>query len=324
MVHPTAKDILLIGGGHSHALALRMWGMNPIAGLRLTLVSPSEVTPYSGMLPGLIAGHYRHEETHIDLVKLCAWAKVRFIQAEVTHLNASQNYVCLNDRPNLDFDICSIDIGSKPDHSIEGSQEFGIGIKPIDEFYAHWNELKSVLLHHRDKKALNIAVIGGGHGGVEVILAMHHWTIQNHIAANFSLVHRGTTLFEQSSKSQQKRLFQLLKESNIQLHLNFDCLKISATHLHSIDKKIEVDKVFYCTHAAAASWLKNSCLELNQQGFIHVNDHLQSVNQPHIFAAGDICCQISAPRPKAGVYAVRMAPVLIENLINFNLNKGNT
>ena len=52
------RDLVLVGGGHAHALALRMLAMRPIGGLRVTLVSPSSHTPYSGMLPGLLAGHY--------------------------------------------------------------------------------------------------------------------------------------------------------------------------------------------------------------------------------------------------------------------------
>ena len=83
------RDLVLVGGGHSHALALRMLAMDPVAGLRITLISPSSHTPYSGMLPGLIAGHYGFEETHIDLARLCQWAQARFIAGEVTGLDPS-------------------------------------------------------------------------------------------------------------------------------------------------------------------------------------------------------------------------------------------
>ena len=75
------RDVVLVGGGHSHALLIRRWAMRPLPGVRLTLVSDGVCTPYSGMLPGLIAGHYRTDEVHIDLLRLCLWAGVRFIDA---------------------------------------------------------------------------------------------------------------------------------------------------------------------------------------------------------------------------------------------------
>ena len=66
---PIVRDVCFVGGGHSHALVLRSWAMRPIPGVRLTLVSSTVKTPYSGMLPGLIAGHYEHDDIHVDLLK---------------------------------------------------------------------------------------------------------------------------------------------------------------------------------------------------------------------------------------------------------------
>ncbi len=96
-----SRDLVLVGGGHSHVLALRMLAMQPIEGLRITLVSPDCHTPYSGMLPGLIAGHYSFEQAHIDLARLCQWAGVRFIAAEVTALDPFARRLSLAGRPAL-------------------------------------------------------------------------------------------------------------------------------------------------------------------------------------------------------------------------------
>ena len=71
------KDLVLLGGGHSHVAVLRRLGMRPLEGLQTTLISPSVTTPYSGMLPGVIAGHYAPEDAEIDLVRLCRFAGAR-------------------------------------------------------------------------------------------------------------------------------------------------------------------------------------------------------------------------------------------------------
>ncbi len=110
--------VVLVGGGHSHVLALRMLAMQPIAGLRITLISPASHSPYSGMLPGLISGHYRFEESHIDLARLCQWAGVRFITAEVIGLDPSAKCLSLSGRHSIRYDVVSLDIGTNTEITV--------------------------------------------------------------------------------------------------------------------------------------------------------------------------------------------------------------
>ena len=78
-----------MGGGHAHVHVLRMLGMQPDArSARLTLITRDVETPYSGMLPGHVAGVYSRREAHIDLNKLARVARARLIAGEVTHIDS--------------------------------------------------------------------------------------------------------------------------------------------------------------------------------------------------------------------------------------------
>ena len=329
---PNVKNIVLVGGGHTHALVIRMWAMNPVPGLRITLISPQVHTPYSGMLPGLVAGHYTFDQTHIDLQRLCAWANVRFIMASASGIDPDNKTISLPTRPNIHYDFCSVDIGSTPNQDITGCKEHAVAVKPISEFYGHWQNLQQKLLQQKTETIaqapMKISVIGGGAGGIELIFAMNHWCTQHNCQVQFTLVSRGKQLLSDAPKALQKQLEKKLIENNIHSLLGFDTQEVSASHIHGItphnntSQTIECHKAFYCTQASAAPWLSKSTLALTQQGFIKVKDSLQSTSHPSLFAAGDIAHQVNDPRPKAGVYAVRMAPVLFHNLIATALNKS--
>lgn len=143
---PIVKDIVLVGGGHAHAYVLKNFGMNRLDGVRVTLITRDVMTPYSGMLPGHVAGLYTKEECHIDLGRLCSWAGVRMIHAEAHGIDTKSKKVMLKGgRPPISYDVLSINIGSSP--SMGGVQDLDYSavsvtpVKPIDGFSRRWDEI---------------------------------------------------------------------------------------------------------------------------------------------------------------------------------------
>lgn len=129
-----SKDLVLLGGGHTHVLLIKALAMRPIPSVRITLVSEKTLTPYSGMLPGYVAGHYSLEQTNIDLNALCRKAGVRWIKARCTGIDADEKRLNLAGLPELEFDVLSVDIGSTPDQRIAGACQYALGVKPIAGF----------------------------------------------------------------------------------------------------------------------------------------------------------------------------------------------
>ena len=320
-VSSVQRDLVLVGGGHAHALALRMLAMRPIGGLRVTLVSPSSHTPYSGMLPGLLAGHYRFAETHIDLARLCQWAGARFIEAEVDALDTRARQVGLPGRPALTYDLLSLDIGSQPDlDSVPGAREHATPVKPVAEFWARWRALEATLLQGECVPSRHIALVGGGAGSVELALAMAHRLRDR--APALSLFCAAADILPGYHHRARATAKQALSRAGIAVHCASRVSAVSAGQL-TVENggSTAFDALFWCTGAAAAPWVGASGLRTVQGGFLAVHDTLQSVDDPVVFAAGDIATQVQHPRPKAGVYAVRQAPMLAANLRNLLLQR---
>jgi len=172
MTPPThaGTDIVLVGGGHAHVHVLAAFAMRPEPGVRLTLISRDLATPYSGMLPGVVAGLYAVDEAHIDLVRLAAATGTRLIHADAIGLDRINKRVQLAGRPPIAYDIVSIDVGIAPAlAAIEGAAEYGIAVKPIGSFLAKLDDL--VERCRLPDGPRRIAVIGGGAGGVELLLS---------------------------------------------------------------------------------------------------------------------------------------------------------
>ena len=135
------RDLVLIGGGHAHVHVLRQFGEQPLQDARVTLVGRDVETPYSGMIPGFVAGHYSFEECHIDLAQLCRRSGALLVHAEATGIDRAQRRVLLKDQPAVPYDLLSIDVGSAPNvGAIAGAEQWAIPVKPIAELGRRWLE----------------------------------------------------------------------------------------------------------------------------------------------------------------------------------------
>jgi selenide,water dikinase len=292
--------------------------MRPIPGVRVTLVSENVLTPYSGMLPGFVSGHYTLQETNIDLNRLCRRAGVRWVQARCEHIDPDLNRAHLGDQADIEFDVLSIDIGSTPDQRIAGASEFAVGVKPIAGFQQRWDSLLQALdsaeLSEPAGEAIDWGVIGAGAGGVELVLAMAH-RLRDHDNLKFHLIYRGERILPGYPDGVVKQVEQSLLDSKVMLHAGFSVAEVTNTGVISdAGEHLSLDERIWCTGAVGAPWLNESALAHSEKNFIQVSRTLQSTSHESVFAVGDIAEMVDDPRPKAGVFAVRQAPYLEQNL----------
>ena len=314
--------LTLIGGGHSHLAVLKSLGVRPLNGVCTTLISPETHTPYSGMLPGHIAGHYDFDQAHIDLRPLSRFAGARFYQTRAVGIDFDNRRVICAEGAPVEFDMLSINLGSTPSaHGVPGVHEHALPIKPIDPFLKKWREWIRQI--RTTKSALiKVVVVGGGAAGVELALATRHRLLQvlsesghANLRPEYHLVTASSTILPTHPGSVQSRFERILGEHRVRIHVNSMVTQVEQGRVHCRSgATIEFDCLFWAVNAAPPEWIVESGIETDAEGFVLVNDCLQSVSHPFVFAAGDVATIRNQPRPKAGVFAVRQGPVLSENL----------
>jgi selenide,water dikinase len=309
------KRLLLLGGGHAHVQAVHAFATRPPPSVEVALIDRRALAPYSGMLPGLIAGHYSVAESHIDLAALCAWAGIAFIQEEAIGLDLDRR-VLLAARSRHEFDLLSIDTGSTPPlDAIHGARSHAIPVKPIDAFLAAIDRRLPELARQPGQA---LAVIGAGAAGFEVVLALEH-RLRTHAggkhAAKFHLVAETATILPQFSQRVRRHAGRRLHEQGIQVH--------TASAVRAVDpeglvlasgERLPARHVMLVTGAAPSPMYRQAGLATDERGFIAVDAALRSISHAAVFACGDVAAVLPHPRPKSGVYAVRQGPPLTNNL----------
>jgi selenide,water dikinase len=308
---PLTQDLVLVGGGHAHALVLRTWGMDPLPGARLTVINPGPTAPYTGMLPGHVAGHYSRDTLEIDLVRLCHFAGARLILAHATGIDRTAHLIEVEGQGPIAYDVASIDIGITAKMNLPGFAEHAVGAKPLDKYAKRWREF--VASAKEGSVDPTVAVIGGGVAGCELALAMTHALKQAGVKPVVTVIEVGPQISGVGNRGRHK-LMQAMAQAGITLRTDTRVTQIKAGQV-VLETQAPVDAALTVGAAGAFphGWLGQTDLPLID-GFIEITPDLSIKGDANVFAVGDCAAMPFAPRPKAGVFAVRAAPVLHHNL----------
>jgi pyridine nucleotide-disulfide oxidoreductase family protein len=303
------KRLLLIGAGHAHAQVLLDLAQSPIPGVEVAVVSPHRLAPYSGMVPGWLAGLYAFDDIVIDFAKLCAAAGARWIDAELVSLDTELRRVQLTTGEQLGYDILSLNVGSTlQPPSVAGVEV--LALRPLSELRSGFESLLERWQSSPSEQDFTVTAVGGGAAGFESLLAVVQRlrTLNPQRRVHGRLVTRGAILLPGVSAMARRAAASALAQAGIPVQLGAHWNESTAA---------TTDLLLWATGAQAHAWqtdpARRGALSVSSQGFIRVNEQLRSVSHPQVFAVGD-CCEWAKPLPKAGVYAVRMGPVLVHNL----------
>lgn len=302
------RHLLLVGAGHAHAQVLRAWRRDPMPGVALTLVSPEAFAPYSGMVPGWLAGHYRFDEIGIDFAALCAAAGCRWIAAGIIALDPVRRRIALSTGALLSYDLLSLNVGSTlaPPPCAEGPV---LSLRPLSRLRDDWERALARLAAIDRRGPLSVTAVGGGAAGFESLLAVmtRLRALRATNTVRGRLVTRGELLpgFAPAARAAAAAA---LRSAGAELRTGVD---------GSVDPSEPADLTLWATGAVPQDWQRDpqrrGDIATDADGFVRIDRQLRSVSHPQVFAVGD-CAAWESPLPKSGVYAVRMGPVLLHNL----------
>lgn len=241
---------------------------------------------------------------------------------------------------SISFDCISIDIGSTSRglDDTPGASQYCIPTRPISKLVERIEQSEQNMIDtmeaaasdgtdNADAAPLRIVVIGGGAAGVELSMSLNGRFKSKFPNTQVTLLDAGTELLPDESTRGKAALKEIMTDQGIQVVHQCQVEEVAEDRIFAqIDGKKHVIPFTHCIWATGAGAhplayrLQAKGLDATKHGWIRVNEYLQSTSHPYIFAAGDCCSIEGLPNgspPKAGVFAVRAGPVLIDNLTGY-------
>lgn len=316
------KRLLLIGAGHAHAFVLEALAKKPASGIETgietTVVSDSRYAAYSGSVPAWLAGECSLRETQIDIQALCQRAGARLIISPATALSVEKREVMLKSGERVAFDIASLNIGSTlalPEQTSDNTP-YLLAMRPLSTLHQRWQALQETVAQLPRGIEQRVVSVGGGAAGCETLMSVLAQLRQKRpdITWRGELLSASEALLPEAGWLPRWLIKRALQRAGIRVHHGVRGQALTEGGvLDTTGRQIPADIVLWATGAVGHSWLADTALPLDANGFIRVGKTLEVEDIPGMFAAGD-CAAFDPPLPNAGVYAVRMGPLLADNL----------
>lgn len=311
------KHLVLLGAGHAHVHVLEGLAGERPSNLRITLIAPHPEQLYSGMVPGFVAGHYALNQCVIPLDALLARCGAQYVVGSGASIDPNAQTVTLSDGQKIAYDLLSLNTGAVMDRekietTMPGARTRALFVRPIEAFGKYWPMVAAKAL----LQPIHLAVVGAGAAGLELAMAAAHALHQPLYApgSRVTLITGGAQPAQSYPANVQRRVIRALDRMQIAV-VQDGCVGLSEGEVVLAGGGVlSCDIALLAVGAQAPTWLAQSGLALDSNGFVAVNHFQQSTSHSQVFAVGDVASRVDAPHNRSGVYAVRSGPPLLNNL----------
>ncbi|MDY6065168.1 MAG: FAD-dependent oxidoreductase [Finegoldia sp.] len=301
------RRLILAGAGHGHIQILAKLQKMDLDDLKVIVITNFDRQFYSGMLPGYINGSYSLEQVSFKVEDYCNNPNIDLVYDEIIEINRDESLVRTKSGA-YPFDYLSLNLGSKSIEVFGEERENLHYVKPIYEF----KELKDL-----GDGADRLLLVGGGAAGVELALAY----AAKYPDLEIIIVDKNNEILLRFNKRTRKLAKNILADRNIKVMHKIAIEKIDGRTAYYQGGKIDFDQALISTGITGVD-VNYTGLEVDENNFLKVDSKLFAYE--NILSLGDMVYLKDFPHtPKAGVFAIRMTPILVNNLFHLVFGIGN-
>lgn len=306
--------VVLVGAGHAHLHVLRHGRRFRRLGIELLVVDPDGFW-YSGLATGMLGGMYDPELDWVDPRPLARAVGARFLEDRAVGTCDGERTLRLDSGRTLEWDVLSLNVGSRVDPgAIEGA-EHARRVKPISEL---WDLRREMEARFRDPDVgpAGALVVGGGASGCEVAANLTALARRHGGEIRVTLATRASRLIPGRPAGAARRLARHLEERAARIVTGCEIARLDAEGATAADgRRFPADHTVLATGLVPARAASRLGLPTRRDGGLAVDGTLRASGRRPVFGAGDCISLAGHELPRLGVFAVRQAPVLLENLL---------
>ncbi|WP_026690611.1 FAD-dependent oxidoreductase [Alteribacter aurantiacus] len=299
-------DIVLVGGGHANLSFIKKHNQDRHEDTSCTLVSADRYQYYSGMFSGFLEGIYSLKQIRIDLQDFCKDHNVRFVCDKADRIDQVNKRVIVSSGQEIPYEVLSVNVGSHVQDDIPGAHDHALSLKPN----FHFLEVVERIRH-----SPRTIIVGGGAAGVELMFSLHAWREKNELNSKELTLLTGGEVFEGEAEFAKQKIRRLFQKKQINLVEHERAEEMTTRFVKTNNGEYEGEAILWLAGPKPPPLIRDLDVKKSEGGFLLVTDRMQSVSDPAIFGAGDCITVQSYPHlPKNGVYAIRQANELYENV----------
>ncbi|MFQ3573482.1 MAG: NAD(P)/FAD-dependent oxidoreductase [Thermodesulfovibrionales bacterium] len=322
-----AKIIVILGAGYGGlTCALKLYSLFKYN--TETHIYIIDKNPFHTYKTQLHEAAVRNVVVSVPIENIIKKTRIKFIQGEVVSISPEGRSVRLRDM-ELSFNFLVVSLGSITNfYNIEGLREHSLTLQSLDDAQAIFEHINGVCEEARlstnynnQRDLLRFVIGGGGLTGVEFAAELVDYLKKGHHPQSFEVIviEGGKRLVPSLEEGLSREIQERLEKKGVTILTNRFITKRSAdTVVLSTGETIRSYTLIWTGGIRITELFQSSGLKTGQMGRILVNQYLQAIDYPYIFALGDNALAMNPatnkPVPAAAQFALQQGRLVADNV----------